>query len=362
MGQHSGSRGLRKLSLALILIGTGWAATADGPSFVFEAYPPDVLASKQLYQRHVALAGATMKYVPFYIIVPKLQRWVPGQVVRVAFNGGDNVLYEKIASVANRWVLEAGINLKLRFNDASGRYMSWTQNDAVYAAEIRIGFLTDARGGNWSHLGTDSINPNLVGGSPGQASMNLQGFDRQLPYAWESTTLHEFGHALGFEHEHQNPAAGCDFRFEDDPGYRPTTDEEGWYKPDEAGRNPGLYTYLGGFANRWPREKVDANLKALPVSSAYLMGEFDNKSIMKYQFPAFGFRSGESSPCYTPMDTAQLSTGDVAGARRAYPHDADMVGKQIEERRTLLNQLLRAPSAAPGIRSHVSSQLKSIAY
>lgn len=362
MGPHARVRGLGRLSLALMLAATGGLANAEGPRFVFEAYPSDVLASKQVYQRQLAAAAATTKYVPFYIIVPKLQRWVPGQVVRVAFNGGDKALYEKIAAVANRWVSEADVNLRLRFANETGRYINWTQDDAVYAAEIRIAFYSDARGGNWSHVGTDSVNPNLVGGSPGQASMNLQGFDRQLPFGWEATTLHEFGHALGFEHEHQNPAAGCDFRFEDDPGYVPTTDDEGWYTPDKAGRNPGLYTYLGGYANRWPLEKVDANLKALPVSSAYLVGEFDKKSIMKYQFPAFGFRAGEKSPCFTHMDKAQLSAGDVAGAKRAYPREPDLVGRQIAERRAVLTEMRDAPSSGAAIKAHVSSQLKAMEF
>lgn len=342
-----------------------WAtssAAADGFQVVFEAYPSDVLASKQVYQRHVVASGTAVENVPFYLIVPKLQRWVPGQAVRVAFNGGNQDLYQKISAVANRWTTEAGLNLRFSFTDAAGNYRTWTTDDAGYVAEVRIAFYTDARGGNWSHVGTDSINANLVGGAPGQASMNLGGFDRQLPFGWEATALHEFGHALGFEHEHQSPAGGCDFRFDDDAGYAPTTDTQGWYAPDSAGRKPGLYTYLGGYANRWPREKVDANLKALTVSSAYLMGAFDKESIMKYQFPALFFSAGEQSPCYTPMDNRKLSPGDIAGARSAYPIDPGLAAVEIAERRATLTQLRDAPRSSTGLKAHAATQLKAMGF
>jgi hypothetical protein len=350
------------ISAVLIFISTGCAEAADSAHFIFEAYPSDVLASKQVYQRHLAATGMAITNVPYYLIVPKLQRWVPGQVVRVAFSGGNEVLHQKIAAVANKWVIDAGINLRLSFTDVAGNYRTWTSDDAVYAAEIRIAFFTDARGGNWSHVGTDSMNANLVGGVPGQASMNLGGLDRELPNGWEATVLHEFGHALGFEHEHQSPAGGCDFRFDDDPGYIPSTDAQGWYSPDHEGRRPGLYTYLGGYANRWPREKVDANLKVLPVSSAFLTGSFDKHSIMNYHFPAFFFRAGEQSHCYTRMDNHQLSRGDVDGARRAYPSEPGIASTQITERRTALRQLRDSQGTSAGIKAHAQRQLKAMGF
>lgn len=348
---------------ALLSICANYAAADDGRlQFIFEAYPSDVLASKQVYQQHLATSGAAVQNVPFYLIAPKLQRWVPGQIVRVAFNGGNQDLYQKISTVTSRWITETGANIRFSFKNSAGNYRTWTPDDAEYAAEIRIAFYTDARGGNWSHVGTDSVNANLVGGTPGQASMNLGGFDRELPFGWQSIVLHEFGHALGFEHEHQSPAGGCDFRFDDDPGYTPTTNAQGWYAPDPSGRRPGLYTYLGGYANRWPREKVDTNLKVLPASSAYLMGDFDRTSIMKYQFPAFFFRTGESSPCYTSIDNQQLSSGDILGARRAYPSDPGTAIAQITERRTALTQLRDAPNSSAGLKTHALTQLKAMGF
>ena len=64
--------------------------------------------------------------------------------------------------------------------------------DNVKDAQIRISFNPGS--GAWSLLGTDCLNEK----DPNEATMNLGWFD--VP-----TTIHEFGHALGLIHEHQNP-------------------------------------------------------------------------------------------------------------------------------------------------------------
>ena len=46
--------------LALLCSGAAGAAAADVPQFVFEAYPSDVLASKQLYHQNLAAAGSAV--------------------------------------------------------------------------------------------------------------------------------------------------------------------------------------------------------------------------------------------------------------------------------------------------------------
>jgi hypothetical protein len=80
--------------------------------------------------------------------------------------------------------------------------------------------------------------------------------------------LHEFGHALGFDHEHQIPLSACqtDFRWDNDPGYVETRDADGEFVPDDRGRNPGLYTAFEGPPNNWSKETDDFNLKELAFS------------------------------------------------------------------------------------------------
>jgi hypothetical protein len=291
--------------------------------------------------------------------VPTLQRWKPGQTIRVSFSGGDSTLHQKIAEVASEWVTKGGINLSFSFTEMNGKYRTWKPSDHSYSAEIRIAFKSGDMGGYWSHVGTDSINQELVGGQPSQASMNLDSFDRTLPVNWVAVVLHEFGHALGFEHEHQNPTGGCDFRFEDDSGYVMTKDSDGWYTVDANGKRPGLYTYLGGYANYWSRATVDRNLRSLPTSKAFMIGPFDSLSIMKYFFDAFMFEMGEKSPCYTSTENLTLSAQDITGAQTAYPRDPRQVILLRDEKKAVLQNLKVSPDSSIELRNYSVRQLQT---
>lgn len=342
-------------------IAAAWSQPANqGDRFIVESYPDPVVASKDTYLRQLSAASANVTTIPFYVIVPRSQRWAPGQTIRVAFNGGSAELYAKIQDAASTWITTGKANLVLQFKDASGKYFTWSPADASYAAEIRVAFASGQVGGYWSHVGTDSINSALYGGASNQASLNLDSFDRALPSDWKAIVMHEFGHALGFQHEHQNPQGGCDFRFDDDPGYVPTKDAAGWYKNDAAGRRPGLYTYLGGYANFWPRPKVDFNLRALSNTSAYTIGAFDKNSIMKYFFDQSMFIKGKSSPCYTPTENLSLSPQDVAGVQEAYPSDASAAADTSASLRDVLQQLRDAPDATPAVYQQTTKQLSFI--
>ncbi len=216
-------------------------------------------------------------------VVETLLRWDAGDVITVAFRGGTADLHRKIAQAASEWTKHA--NLRFDFGEQAGAFRKWSPSDTQYAADIRIGFDTVFQPGYWSVVGRNSVQPAVVG--PGAASMNFGGFDTRLPAEFAATVMHEFGHAIGFQHEHAHPTGGCDneFRWNDDPGYRRTVDANGQFIPDAAGRRPGIYTVLAGPPNRWSKAKVDHNLKQLPNSSAFQLGPFDRQSIMKYLVP-----------------------------------------------------------------------------
>lgn len=157
--------------------------------------------------------------------------------------------------------------------------MNGRRTDNAFAANIRLAFDGIDGPGYWSLIGTDSFDSTII--APNEASLELQGFDSGLPSDWQGTVRHEFGHALGLMHEHEMPVGGCDqdFKWEDDPGYKPTQDSYGQYINDLRGRKPGIYTMLAGAPNFWSKEKVDANMRQLASDSRnYDFGPFDKTS------------------------------------------------------------------------------------
>lgn len=305
---------------------------------VLEALPDDVVASMESRDRWTA----TQPFEPggFEFIVSDLQSWAPGRTVRVAFLGGSAELHEQIEK-ATKPITDAA-NLTLSFKDG-GNYRTWTEDDDEYAGEIRVSF---DQNGYFSLVGTDSLSQVIgspgspVGGRPNQRSLNLGGFDQQLPEGWKGTTRHEFLHALSFHHEHQNMRGPCEmaFRWDDDPGYQPTTDARGTFVPDAFARRPGIYTYLSGAPNRWPRAKVDHNLRTNTMDPTVVAGPFDAASVMLYRFPPL-FYKNQPSPCAPAGDGQELSEGDARALKLLYPKAESAVQEVAQRREVLLNSL-----------------------
>jgi len=151
-------------------------------------------------------------------------------------------------------------------------------------SEVRIGYSDD---GSWSFVGRDVLHR-----STKQRTMNF-GWDLTNPYG-HTTALHEIGHTLGLEHEHQNPFAGIVWN-------------------EEA-----VYTSLGGPPNNWPRATTFSNiLRKLSVSEVE-GSRWDPKSIMEYAFDAglivkpARFQSGLNPP-------GTISAADKKWALKWYP-------------------------------------------
>lgn len=177
---------------------------------------------------------------PFELALLTNTLWRPGRVLRVRFLGGDPRVQAKVVQVAKTW--EQYANIKFEFG-----------NDPE--AEIRVAFIPNS--GSWSYLGTDAL-----GIPKDQPTLNLGWLQVNTPNEeYNRVVLHEFGHALGCIHEHQNPSTNIP-----------------WNKPL-------VYSVYGGPPNNWPPEKVDVNLFNKYSQDQTQFSEFDRHSIMLYPIP-----------------------------------------------------------------------------
>lgn len=317
---------------------------------VFDSLPEEVQAS--IEARDEWLAGLPPADGGFAFMVSDLQRWTPGTAVTVAFMGGTPALHKEIADATKEITDIANIILDFGPDAAAGQFRTWSTDDTTHSADIRVSF---DRTGNFSLVGTDSINDSIglptqdVGGRPHQRSLNLGGFDVTKPVRWQGTTRHEFLHAVGFHHEHQNMRGPCaaEFRFDDDEGYEPTEDASGRFVPDAAGRRPGVYTYASGFPNFWNRAKVDHNLRTREDPDL-VAGPFDGASVMLYRFEALFYRS-QPSPCAPTGNGLNLSPGDGRGLRLLYPAAGGAVAAVADRGAALLGAIETEARNKPGL-------------
>lgn len=168
--------------------------------------------------------------------------WDVGKTLRVRFMSGTPEQKDIVKQFAPQWAEHA--NIKLVFGN--------DQN-----SEIRITF--DENDGAWSYIGTDCASIPV-----GQPTMNLGWQD-------EGVVLHEFGHAIGLIHEHQNPEGGIK-----------------WNKP-------AVIADLSGSPNFWDAATIEHNMFDTYDQDQINGTSLDKKSIMLYAIPQSWTTDGFSS-------------------------------------------------------------------
>jgi len=197
--------------------------------------------------------------------------WKLGETITASFLDGDTALQKRVRDMAQRWTVPGMANLSFDFLNHNN-------------TDIRISFKNK---GSWSLLGkycrnrTDKTLPTMNFGwlTPASTEESLR-----------RVVLHEFGHALGFIHEHQNPLNSIKWN------------------------RDAVIAELSGPPNNWSKEQIDINMFNQPSPNEVFGTPVDKASIMMYPIPASWTQDGFSVGL-----NSDLSPTDRALAKQIYP-------------------------------------------
>lgn len=232
---------------------------------------------------------------PFEMALFTTKKWANGRKIGVRFLDGSKKQKAQTQKYAEVWEQYANID----FNFAAGA-----------AAEIRISFREV---GSWSALGTDCLATQSF--PKNKPTMNYGWLkDDTAEEEWRRVVLHEFGHALGAIHEHQNPSGGIKWNLAE------------------------VYRVFSGPPNNWDKAKIDFNIVQKYSMSQLNATKYDRKSIMLYAFPGNLIEGGAPTP-----NNNNISTADKKFIAEMYPKAAPVAAMALEAMAAAPPMAIRKP-------------------
>lgn len=242
---------------------------------------------------------------PLEMALATPKKWSNGRKLGIRFLDGTKRQKTRTQKYAETWLEHA--NLSFDFN-------------AGDSAEIRISFR---KPGSWSALGTDCLAPLVFPKT--EPTMNFGWLkDDTSESEWRRVVLHEFGHAMGAVHEHQNPQSGIQWNLD------------------------VVYRVFSGPPNNWTRAQIDLNIVQKYSVDQLNATDFDRKSIMLYAFPGHLIAGGKGT-----TNNSKLSDGDTQFIAEMYPRGEGLesLASAAPETRFSIDDFRRAAARVQSVRA-----------
>ncbi|HEX6097210.1 MAG TPA: hypothetical protein VF432_12855 [Thermoanaerobaculia bacterium] len=207
-------------------------------------------------------------------------KWVNGTVLHYCFYGSGSRFSvparqaKAIRAAFGKW-------------KALGIGLEFVEVKQLSEAEVRIGYSA-ADGVSESAVGRDVLRVPL------NEPTTVYGWDLTTKYG-SGTALHEIGHVLGMEHEHQNPFAGIK-----------------WHEQ-------AVYDAMAEPPNEWDEETTFHNILEKLTPQQVQGSKWDPDSIMEYEFEAGLIDEPEEYDINGLTPPATLSSADKEWAVKWYP-------------------------------------------